>query len=225
MAAAVSVADWRGAHPPSSFPPVEADVPQPARLVSFWRTDHGQPTYGPDVLPLPLTPPRLPCDLNAGVPSYVGKTSDRKPGIECVLNAALAAGVPLAAWASGDDSDTPGDVTVTFRSNLNKIGGTLINGREGWSVDACLVGRLLCLDIVQPIERTYPGQETFVAWGAVFEARCTAQAVADTNVETSALVLTTVREQTVLMGAEVDCFDPTEVAAAVRAQRFSVLLS
>jgi RAT1-interacting protein len=193
---------WLQAHPQAAFGPVDAPAPQPAELLWQWSSGGGS------AVPHALALPPLPCNLDAGPEAaYRAKDGDAKPGVELVVAAALAAGAALSTC----------DV-LTFRNNLNKILGTPLDAKAGWTVDACLVGGTLFLDIVKPQEEAWmrtPEQQRFVRWGYTFEARCTGQAVADANAETNVLVSTRVGALRVLLGAEIDCCDAGEPSNAL----------
>jgi RAT1-interacting protein len=204
----LSTQAWLQAHPPAAFGPVDAPVPQPAELLWQWSSSGGGAVVG-SCAPHTLALPPLPCDLNVGLEAaYRAKDGDAKPGVEIVIAAALAAGAALSAC----------DV-LTFRNNLNKILGTTLDPKAGWTVDACLVCGTLFLDIVKPAEQAWictPEQQRFVSWGYMFEARATGQAVADANAETNVLVSTCVGAHRVLLGAEIDCCDCGEQTSAAR---------
>jgi RAT1-interacting protein len=72
-------------------------------------------------------------------------------------------------------------------------------------------GGALFLDIVKR-EEQWAGdpadQERFVRWGYRFEALCTAQPVADPNQEYNVLLAARVARHRLLLGAELDCYDP-----------------
>ena len=198
-APAFPVSDWLRRRPRASFAVADRGaLPQAAELLRCWSNDATSYSYC-GAQPAVLLPLPLPCELDSGVASFVPKSELAKPGVEVVVRAALAAGTsPFSASV------------LTFRSNLNKLGNTLCDARTAWTVDACLVRSTLFLDIVKPELQggeDSPEQRRFQAWGYVFEARCTGAAVADANQETSVLVRTSVGSVSVLLGAEIDCYD------------------
>ncbi|GAB4819664.1 hypothetical protein N2152v2_006710 [Parachlorella kessleri] len=148
-------------------------------------------------------PPRPPIDLNEGRESYVAKAGNDKGDVETVIQAAASAGAALS------DCDV-----VTFRNNLNKIAGTPLDPMTTWSVDACWKGSKMYLDIVQ-LEPQWRGNvadpDKFAYWGYRFEAACTGQQVTDSSSEYCILVRTRLGGIRILLGAEIDCYDPTGV--------------
>lgn len=100
---------------------------------------------------------------------------------------------------------------VTFRNNLNKILGTLIDQREDWIIDGCMYNNssTLYLDIVKvksDFEETKDGQR-FIRWGRAFEAACTGEHVADSNQEYGMVLSSTLGGIKLCIGAEIDCYD------------------
>lgn len=103
---------------------------------------------------------------------------------------------------------------VTFRNNLNKILGTLVDQREDWIIDGCIYNNsstnsTLYLDIVKvksDFEDTKDGQR-FIRWGRAFEAACTGEHVADSNKEYGVALSSTLGAIKLCIGAEIDCYD------------------
>ena len=193
----LTLSEWRRA-PRPSFPSTD-DMPQPAELLGFWSSDYGACDYSAGCKPPVLSIPPLPCDLNAGIERYVAKRSVTG-SVETVVRAAIAAGVPPAAWG-----------VVTFRNPLNRIGGTVLDEQAAWTLEACFVEGTLFLQTVKSPsdEKDYPGKDRFVAWGAQYECKFTGAADADANQECCALVRTQLGACTVILGAETDCYEPS----------------
>jgi RAT1-interacting protein len=200
----LDVRAWMASHPPEACAGV--DVAQPVLVPSggWSRGSGGSYLFGACVPPALALPP-LPLDLNDGLDTFVPK-ADASCGVEVVVRAALAAGT-----AAPD-----GCRVLSFRNNLNKIVGTTLSPTSAWTVDACLLGATLFLDVVPTPESWESGadQARYVAWGYSFEAHCTGAAVADANTECGALVRARLGAHRLLMGAEIDCYDPGVCSAA-----------
>jgi len=231
-----SVQNWLHKNPAVSFritcPPEPA-----AELLWCWDSTCGAAapiSQEPALLASPL--PALPFSLarpSCGV-EYVAKAeANKQPCVSSVLLAAAAAAAAAETAAEapgvrevpeGADLDGPiiqprlqhfapdsGDSVsfVTFRSNLNKVLGTVIDSKTAWTVDACVPvsSRRTCvLDIIKTDSAWDDTAEAaeMASWGYVFEARCTASSVADANAETCVLVRTRVGRLAILLAAEVD---------------------
>lgn len=167
-----------------------------------------------------VAPPPLPSDLNAGYPDAVASSGEDCDAVRVdeVVTALLAAGVDVASL----------DV-VTYRNNLMKIGGTAIDPRSGWCVDAVAVksqngatSATVFLDIVKQVEtQTWPDADRYVYFGYKFESLAAAAGTgtqpAPARVNRSEFATVAKRQIGGLMCAvagETDGFDATKVAAS-----------
>lgn len=183
-----------------------------AELKWCWTSTTAASDFAAGQTPLHLSAPPPPFAL-AG--TYVAKDEAKKPAVETVLRAARAAGVDVRGFSRASTS-----AFITFRSNLNKLIGTIVDLKTGWTVDACVLPScptLCLLDIVKPAPSEWAASEEsrrLASFGYLFEARCTGAAVADANSETSVLVSTRVGRHAVLLGAEVDACAGSQLSLA-----------
>jgi len=149
-----SVERWLRAHPAAAFGSPLADVPQMAELKWCWTSTAAAADFAAGQTPLQLSAPPPPFAL-AG--TYVAKDEAKKPAVETVLRAARAAGVDVRGFSRASTS-----VFLTFRSNLNKLIGTTMDLKTGWTVDACVLPSCptLCLmDTVKPAPSEWEASE------------------------------------------------------------------
>lgn len=142
--------------------------------------------------------PQLPASLGEGYPdAFVQKPSDDHSGVETVLEAAQLASVPLGEYNF-----------ATYRNNLNKIFLTPLNTQDAWTVDGCRIGRTMFLDIVKTPQKDFPNAKLFEFFGYKFEALCTAEKVVDSSSEFGSVVHLHLGDHRLIVGAEIDCYDP-----------------
>jgi len=101
----------------------------------------------------------LPCSLSDGYPDNYIKSDQKSPaGVEVVLKALQEANVPWQQYS-----------VITFRNNLNKICNTLLDARQPWRVDGCILSgypNTAFLDIqVNPVRFTILGVEHSTEFG------------------------------------------------------------
>jgi len=100
----------------------------------------------------------------------------------------------------------------TYRNNLNKILLTTIEPRKEWAVNFCYQGNSLFLDITKVGQASYANQDRFSYYGYHFESVCSGHVAGSEEVDPSSefgiVVLYRLGAHTILMGAEVDGFDP-----------------
>ncbi|KAI3430830.1 hypothetical protein D9Q98_009241 [Chlorella vulgaris] len=189
---------------------------------------------------LPFVLPSLPASLDSGL--YIAKAADEGVGVETVVRSALAAGVDLGAaglvsfrnnlnkifGVSFDPSAAwtvdacllalPGGAAATNRGGSAAYDGDSTAGAPAASSGAA--GGTLFLDIVQHEQAWSCNQadlERFVRWGYQFEALCTRQPVADPSSEFGLLIRTRIGPHRLLLGAEMDCYDPQQGQAPTAA--------
>ena len=165
----------------------------------------------------------LPANLDAGYPDPVA-TGGGAPWcaarVDEVVASLIAAGVDVSSL----------DV-VSYRNNLLKIGGTVIDTRQGgWQVDAIALKSAgdaarpptVFLDIVRPVEQgePYPDADRYVYWGYNLESLAAAAgsgaAPAPARVDRAEFVTVVTRHVgglTCAIAGETDGFDKTQVAA------------
>ncbi|PXF49538.1 Decapping nuclease DXO-like [Gracilariopsis chorda] len=110
---------------------------------------------------------------------------------------------------------------VTFRNNLNKIGGTPYNKRNDWEIDCAMVGNTVFLDIRKIDEdKPNPYAFRFMYYGYRFEAICTGaeEELVNANSEFCSVARLRLGNHRIIMSAEIDCTtgDPKNVDNPVR---------
>lgn len=163
-----------------------------------------------------------PGSLSDGYPDrFIRKAENVLVGVETVLESMLAAKVDIRKYG-----------VITFRNNLNKICGTVIDRRKAWIIDSCCLStypQTIFLDIqvtstFTRIIRTALFQKTedegvfqdsdrFSYYGYHFEHLMTGQddsSPVDSTSEFAMVVETQLNELSCAIAGEVDCCDPTE---------------
>lgn len=142
--------------------------------------------------------PQVPSCLSQGCDSFIPKDESSSISLTPVRESLEKANVPLDASI------------LTFRNNLNKIAATPYQVDKAWKVASHLEGSLVVLDIIpdgsrQPV--TYRDRY-FEFCGYKFEQLCCDDnVVVDANQEFCSIVKTSIGRHTLLISAQVDCWD------------------
>jgi len=204
------VGEWLRRHPEASFKSVDPSEYFAAQRIGKGWTKRGDSIRFDEASGLACLKFPTPLDLNSNIEAYIAKEEgiSKLAGVETVILAGEAA-----------KSAIEGFDVVTFRNNLNKILGTVYDSRAPWTVDGCVHGSTLFLDITeQPKDEITNGwQRTdlgkkLVAWGYQFEAACTGKAAGDATSEYGTLVEAKLGNNLqLIIGAEIDAYDPSLV--------------
>lgn len=192
---------------------VKVERTEPQEVACWTRTsvNEGSRTlYGDRTGLCAFTGCHPPTNLYAGYPDdFVRKPGDlTTAGIEVVLSALRTAGVQVANCN-----------VVSFRNNFNKMFLTPLNPEKGWVVDACALQGLptVFLDIRAEEHETYPNEDLYMYYGYKFEALATGQhGAVDSTSEFGMVVSTTLGDLNIMLGCEIDCYDPSTVAEGCR---------
>lgn len=174
-------------------------VSAPAEVACFSRGADRAVRFGSRAQLARFRDPRLGSRLDAGLRQYVPKDEAAGDGVEPVVACLLAAGFDV-----GGEADI-----VTYRNNLNKIGGCPYNQRDAFEFDAVRVGRTCFLDIRKlPQPPPADHHRRFMYMGYKFEALCSS-GVADAvpvnaNAEFCIAVRLRVASHRIVLMAEID---------------------
>lgn len=190
----INVSDWL------SSPGVNhsrTHVSAPFEVSSYSRDGNRNVTFGSKEQLATYTEPKLNVNLGEKFASYIPKR-DEDVGVETVVK---------ALQSKQFDIDTQADI-VTYRNNMNKIGGTPYENRDGWELDCALVAKTVFLDIRKTNkESTDPQQQRFMYYGYRFESLCTGleDEPVNANSEYCSISRLRIANHRILMASEIDC--------------------
>ncbi|GJQ12108.1 hypothetical protein GpartN1_g3899.t1 [Galdieria partita] len=145
-------------------------------------------------------PPPVPSCLKEGCESFIPKDQNSSISLTPVRESLEKASVKL------DDSIQ----FLTFRNNLNKIALTPYHTDKGWKIASHLENHWIVLNIC-PSEESEPVTDKdkyFAYCGYKFEQLCTeSDDFVDANQEFCSILKTTIGQHTLLVSAQVDCWD------------------
>lgn len=210
---------------------VDGAISKPAMMGTGWSKVGGEFFYQDYSMLQQIKIPEPPLDLDEGLEGYMRQYPAQESSVPCSVEVLVRQALG-AAQSSGGGGGCGGDLKeepfanvdiVTFRNNLNKILGTVVDSREEWAMDAFWMKRTVFLDMVQLRHEDPPSKASL--WGRQFEARCTGRDVAETTNEYGILVKTRFGDSMrVLMGAEIDGVEmPNQVPPLPRAEYFREL--
>lgn len=171
-------------------------VSEPVEITCYSRDEARTITYGSRAQLLKYSEPKLPANLGENFDTYIPK-ADEAADVGSILRALLKASF-----------DIPGQVDiVTYRNNLNKIGTTPYENRDGWEFDCALIGKSVFLDIPKMNDSCDPSQQLFSYFGYRFESLCTgvADEPVNANSEFCSVLRLRIANHRILMAAEIDC--------------------
>ncbi|EME29830.1 Decapping nuclease DXO homolog, chloroplastic [Galdieria sulphuraria] len=145
--------------------------------------------------------PQVPSCLNQGYESFIPKDQSSSISLSPVRESLEK------AFVNVDDSIQ----FLTFRNNLNKIALTPYNTEESWKMTSHLENNLIVLNICpsEELEPVTDRDKYFAYCGYKFEHLCceSDDVVVDANQEFCSIVKTSIGKHTLLISAQVDCWD------------------
>lgn len=98
---------------------------------------------------------------------------------------------------------------VTFRNNLNKIGGTIQDRSKYWEIDCCFISNTLFLDILMTDDESTMSHDQKLGcyYGYKYEAVVTGEpnSIVDANPEFCSITSMQLGSHRVLLSSEIDC--------------------
>lgn len=182
----------------------ETHVSEPREITSFSRNSDREINFGSRKQLRSYVEPELYSDLGTGFDTFVPKV-DEAVSVDVIIEALNKDGYNIAENAD----------VITFRNNLNKIGGAPYNNRDDWEIDCCKVGTTLFLEIKRLPEREPTAEhKRFMYYGYRFEALCTndADEPVNANPEFCSISRLRISNHRILVSSEIDCTtkDPTD---------------
>jgi hypothetical protein len=179
-------------------------ISEPVEVACFSRSGDRQVAFGSRAGLQKFQDPRINVRLDDGFHRFVPKDEREGSGVEEVVSCLRAAG-----FSVDDEADI-----VTYRNNLNKIGGAPYNHRDPFEFDAVRVGRTCFVDI-RKLEERPPSERhrRFMYMGYNFEALCSAgvhePAPVNANSEFCAAMRIRIANHRIVLMAEIDAELPS----------------
>lgn len=168
------------------------------REVAFYSRDADRTIhYGSRTALKKYKEPKLNGNLGHNIESYVPK-SDGIASVDTIAEALDKSCIDILSEAD----------VVTFRNNLNKLGGTPYNKRDDWEMDCTMVENTLFLEIRMIDSNTSNSKrDRFSYYGYRFEAVCTGEEnqPVNANSEFCSIARLRIGNYRILMSAEIDC--------------------
>lgn len=175
------------------------DVSEPREVACFSKGVDKKIAYGNRKELKKFVQPRIGANLGDKIESFVRK-EETKPPIETVLKA-----LQTKAFNLRQEADV-----VTYRNNLNKIGGTVFNQRSDWELECVLDSGTLFLDVCPTHRDPESGMHLqYMYYGYRFESVCTGteHESVNTNAEFCSVVRLRIGQFRIILSAEIDCTD------------------
>ncbi|CAN8061507.1 unnamed protein product [Agarophyton chilense] len=185
-------------------------ISEPREVAFFSRAANRQVHHGSRTELKRYKEPILNTNLGHQFETFVRK-SDEIATVDTVVEAVQHSDFNL--WEEAD--------VVTFRNNLNKIGGTPYNQRDNWEMDCATVGNTLFLDMRKiDNDSTNPSAARFMYYGYRFEALCTGteEEPVNANSEFCSIARLRIGNHRIVISAEIDCTtgDPNSIENPIR---------
>lgn len=172
-------------------------VSEPREVASFSRNNAREISFGSREQLHKFYEPDLNVNLGDGIETFVEKSTGSAP-VETIIEA-----LQHSDYNINENADV-----VSYRNNLNKIGGTPFNHRDAWEIDCCRHGNTVFLDV----KHTGGGAQNdahkrFMYYGYRFEALCTktSDEPVNANSEFCSIARLRIGNHRILLSSEIDC--------------------
>lgn len=173
-------------------------VSEPQEVSCFSRDSNRIITYGSRVQLCSFREPEKNVNLGDNIETYVSKSVNNAP-VETIIEALQHCDYNI---------DEQADI-ITYRNNLNKIGGCPYNTRDEWELDCCLVNsKSVYLEVRHTGSNTFNEEhKRFMYYGYRFEALCTGTSHEPVNANSEFCSITRLRiaNHRILLSSEIDC--------------------
>lgn len=185
-------------------------VSEPREVAYFSRDGHRNVKFSDRSQLLSYVEPALHVNLGEGYDTFIPKSTTGAP-VETIIQALNSIRFDFAEQAD----------FVTYRNNLNKIGGSPYNKRDEWELDAVMVGGTVFLDVRHTDDQPRnDDHKRFMYYGYRFEALCTGTENEPVNANSEFCSISRIRiaNHRILISCEIDCTlgDPSITENALR---------